>query len=99
MVHVGGSGRIREVRGREPEEWRSTGESERGPGGGVALRETSRGRRRQPGREEVAGVWLRAPGTRPLPTGTRRKATGGGAWWAGPHSYSAGPVVLQVSAR
>ena len=33
MVHVGGGGRVRVVRGREPKEGRSTGESESGPGG------------------------------------------------------------------
>ena len=63
---------------------RAGGKSERVPGGGMALRETSRGRRRQPGREEVAGVWPRAPGTRPslLARGGRRQ--GARRWWAGP---------------
>ena len=51
----GGVGCARVWRGREQRRGgRSTGGSERGPGGGVALRETSRGRRRQPGREELA---------------------------------------------
>ena len=53
-------GAERERGGDEDEE---VGERVRGD----ALRrmEASRGRRRQPGREEVAGVWPRAPGTRP----------------------------------
>ena len=55
MAANGGVGCARVWRGREQRRGgRSTGGSERGPGGGVALRETSRGRRRQPGREELA---------------------------------------------
>ena len=38
VVLVGGGGRVRVVRGREPEEGRSTGESERGQGGAWRLR-------------------------------------------------------------
>ena len=72
------------------------GECEGVPGGGVELRETPRERRRQPGRV-VAWRARRRRGVPPLPTGTRRKATGGGAWWAGPHRWAAstgaGPVA------
>ena len=84
-VLVGVLGRSRRSWERETEGEMRTRESARGvPGGGVELRETSRERRRQPGREEVAGVWPRAPGTRPclLARGGRRQGGEAAVGWA-----------------
>ena len=52
----------------------------------MALRETSRGRRRQPGREEVAGARGRARRSRARPPGREEDDTGRWRWWAGPAS-------------
>ena len=70
VVHVGGGGRVRVVRGREPEEGRSTGESESGPGGCVV----SSKRSGRPGRQGGAGAArLRAGHTAASPPGKRKK--------------------------
>ena len=77
---VGGDGCVRASEREEAEERRATGrviERSRGFGISVALRETSRGRRRQPGREEVAGARGRARRARARPPGREEDDRGG----------------------
>ena len=77
---VGGDGCVRASEREEAEERRATGrviERSRGFGISVALRETSRGRRRQPGREEVAGARGRARRARARPPGRGGRRQGG----------------------
>ena len=82
--------------GEAGREGRGARESEGGQGS-KAMPRRLRGASVRQARREVAWRARRCRGVPPLPTGTRRKATGGGAWWAGPHRWAAstgaGPVA------
>ena len=75
VVHVGGGRRVRVVQGREPEDGRSTGESESGPGGCVASSKIS-GR---PGRQGGAGA-ARLRAGHAAASGRGEEDDGGAAW-------------------
>ena len=88
MVHVGGGRCVRVVRGRETEEGRSTGESERGPEGAAGWRRGEDVRRRggQATQADSLVAWRpRAPVRSSLPAW--REEAGG---WHGPAQCWAG---------
>ena len=81
---VGGDGCVR-VRAREKEQrGGASRKSERGPRGLRGVAGGNQGRRRQPGREEVAGARGRARRARARPPGREEDDTGRWRWRAGP---------------
>ena len=93
---VGGDGCVR-VRAREKEQrGGASRKSERGSRGLRGVAGGNQGRRRQPGREEVAGARGRARRARARPPGREEDDTGRWRWWVGPGlSHSAGPGGLR----
>ena len=90
---VGGHDCVR-VRAREKEQrGGASRKSERGPRGLRGVTGGNQGRRRQPGREEVAGARGRARRARARPPGREEDDRGGRRRWAGP-AGGAGPAGL-----
>ena len=80
---VGGDGCVR-VRAREKEQrGGASRKSERGPRGLRGVAGGNQGRRRQPGREEVAGARGRARRARARPPGRGGRRQGKEVGWAG----------------